>query len=145
VQAVGDLLGLRVGLARLVTGQGVGRYIVVIGVAEGVRERKDGRWVEVGVDDVGIVVDSVAVADAVADAVVVAVADAVVIADADAEADGDGIEILRGAGVRGIGDVSVTGVGVVVVVGGRVNVDRGDVVVAAADVIAEVDVGGMKF
>jgi hypothetical protein len=141
-QAIGDLLGLHIDLAHLITGWGVRRYIVIIGVTEGVRERKDGRWVEVGVNDVSVVVDGVAVANAI----VVAVADAVVIADADAEVDGDDVEILRGAGVGGIGSVSVAGVGVVVVIGSRVNVDGGDVVVAAADVVvvAEVDVGGIE-
>ena len=65
------LLSLRVSLARLVASWGVGRYIVVVGVAEGIGERNDGRekkdgWrMKTGSDEVGVVDVAVAVAGVV--------------------------------------------------------------------------------
>ena len=118
------LLSLRISLARLVTGRGVGRYIVVVRVAEGIGERNDGRekkdgWrMETGSDEVGVV--DVAVAGA--------------------EVDVDGVEILRGAGIGGVGDDGVGGVGVVVVVGGGIDVDGGGVGVDAVVVVVVVGV-----
>ena len=138
------LLSLRVSLARLVAGRGVGRYIVVVGVAEGIGERndggekKDGWRMETGSDEVGVVDVAVAVAGVVVVVVVVA----------GAEVDVDGIEILRGSGIGGIGNGGVAAVGVVVVVvvvggvdvdGGGVGVDEVVVVVVAA-VVGGVDV-----
>lgn len=109
---------LRIGFARLVTGRDLeGCGVVIVEVAEGVGDRKDngerknGGRVEVRVDDVGIVDDSVAVADAF----VVAVAEV------------NGVEFWRGDGVRDVGGgvVGVAGDGfaVAVVVEGGVAVD----------------------
>ena len=116
----------------LVAGWALGRHIVVVRVAEGVRERnesrgkKDGGRVETGSDDVGIVEDGVAVA--------------VAIVVAGAEVDVDVIEILRGAGIGGVGNDGVGIVGIVVVVGGRINVDGGGVGVDEAVVVVVVAV-----
>jgi hypothetical protein len=152
-QAGVGLLSLHISLAHLVAGQEVGRYIIVR-VAEGVGERKDGGMVETESDEVGIVDVAVAVVGVddievlrgdevggVGDDNVAGVAgdgvgdvDAVADAVADAEVDVDGIEMLRGAGVGGIGNDGFAGVGVivivivdVVVVGGGVDVDGGGV------------------
>ena len=133
-QSVGDLLGLHIGLGRLVVCQGVRRYIVVR-VAEGVWERKD-----IGVE-VGVVVDAVAVDVAVA--VVVAevnvgcieilrggvVGDSVAVAGAEVNV--ESIEILK---VGNVGD------SVAVVVGGSsgVNVDKGSLVIDDGEVVVVV-------
>ena len=116
----------------LVASWALGRHIVIVRVAEGVRKRnesrgkKDGGRVETESDDIGVVEDGVAVA--------------VAIVVAGAEVDVDVVEILRGAGIRGVGDDGVGIVGVVVVVGSRIDVDEGGVGVDEAVVAVVVAV-----
>ena len=130
---MGNVLGFCVHLVRLVAGWEVRRYIIIVRVAEGVRERKEsgerkkGRRVEGGVDDVGIVVDGIAVAIVVA------------------EVNVDVVEILRGAGIGGVSNDGVGSVGVVVVVSGGIDVDGGGVGVdEAASVVGVVVVIGVN-
>ena len=142
-RAVGDLLGLCISLACLVICQGVRRYIIIIiGVAESVRERKD-----IGVE-VGIVVDAVAVVIAEVNVVVAEVdvrgveilrvgivGDSVAVAGAEVNV--ESIEILK---VSNIGDGVAVAV-VVVISKGSVGVDVAfAVAVVVVDVVVVVKV-----